>query len=114
MLPGLKGTRMSKGLSQEELSEESGVHRDTIHKLETGQRPARPATIKRLAAALGVGTEELTKAQKEENVEMMETAKRVEVTVRWEDRDGRFSGSASIFGSLEITRGTTASIVAKT
>jgi len=102
MLPGLKGTRMSKGLSQEELSEESGVHRDTIHKLETGQRPARPATIKRLAAALGVGTEELSKAQKEENVERMETAKRVEVTVRWEDRDGRISGEVLRFRGEEI------------
>ena len=51
MLPGLKGTRMSKGLSQEQLSDESGVHRDTIHKLETGQRPARPATISGRAGA---------------------------------------------------------------
>jgi transcriptional regulator with XRE-family HTH domain len=60
MLHGLKRARTSKGLSQEELSEKSGVHRDTIHKLESGQRPARPATIRRLARALAVRTEELT------------------------------------------------------
>jgi transcriptional regulator with XRE-family HTH domain len=79
---------MSKGLSQEELSEESGVHRDTIHKLETGQRPARPATIKRLADALSIGTEELTKEHKEENVETTKTAEKVEVEVRWETEYG--------------------------
>jgi transcriptional regulator with XRE-family HTH domain len=60
MLHGLRRARISKGLSQQELSEKSGVHRDTIHKLESGQRPARPATIKRLANALAVKTEELT------------------------------------------------------
>ena len=60
MLHGLKKARISKGLSQEELAEKSGVHRDTIHKLEAGQRPARPATIRRLADALAVRTEELT------------------------------------------------------
>ena len=88
MLPGLKGTRISKGLSQEALSDVSGVHRDTIHKLETGQRPARPATIKRLADALGVGTEELTKDSKEETVERIKTKEKVEVNVQWETEYG--------------------------
>jgi transcriptional regulator with XRE-family HTH domain len=60
MLHGLRRVRISKGLSQEDLSEKSGVHRDTIHKLEVGQRPARPATIRRLANALSVSTEKLT------------------------------------------------------
>src|SRR5215208_5513059 len=60
MLHGLKRARISKGLSQEELADKSGVHRDTIHKLESGQRPARPATIRRLANAVAVKIEELT------------------------------------------------------
>ncbi len=54
MLPSLKFERHVAGLTQEKLAERSGVHRDTIQKLETGQRPALPTTIKRLSEALGV------------------------------------------------------------
>ncbi len=60
MLPGLRTERVAAGLTQEELAEASGVHRDTIVKLEAGDRPARPPTIKKLAAALGVETRKLT------------------------------------------------------
>ncbi len=67
MLPGLRYERHVAGLSQEQLAEKSGVGRDTIQKLETGQRPARPATIKRLADALGVRTEELTQNKEGRN-----------------------------------------------
>lgn len=89
MLPRLRTERLAKGLTQGELSEVSGVHRDTIQKLEAGQRPARPATIKKLAAALGVGTEMLAKNQKEETMEQTMTAeKRVQVEVRWETEHG--------------------------
>jgi len=88
MLHGLKRVRITKGLSQEALSEESGVHRDTIHKLETGQRPARPATIKKLADVLGIGTEELVTTQKEETMELTSASKKVEVEVRWETDRG--------------------------
>jgi transcriptional regulator with XRE-family HTH domain len=59
MLPGLKHERYAAGFSQEALAEKSGVHRDSIQKLETGQRPARPATIKKLAEALRVNTRKL-------------------------------------------------------
>jgi len=41
-------------MSQEELAERSGVARDTISKLETGQRGAYPSTIRKLAAGLEV------------------------------------------------------------
>jgi transcriptional regulator with XRE-family HTH domain len=41
-------------MSQEELAEKSGVARDTISKLETGQRGAYPSTIRKLAAGLEV------------------------------------------------------------
>lgn len=55
----LRDVRIEKGMTQEELAERSGVHRDTILKLETGQRDARPATLKKLADALGVRSEEI-------------------------------------------------------
>jgi transcriptional regulator with XRE-family HTH domain len=54
MLPGLKFERHVAGLTQEKRAERSGVHRDTIQKLEIGQRPALPATIKRLSEILGM------------------------------------------------------------
>jgi transcriptional regulator with XRE-family HTH domain len=41
-------------MSQEDLAERSGVARDTISKLETGQRGAHPSTIRKLAAGLDV------------------------------------------------------------
>jgi transcriptional regulator with XRE-family HTH domain len=41
-------------MSQEQLAEKSGVARDTISKLETGQRRAYPSTIRKLAAGLDV------------------------------------------------------------
>jgi transcriptional regulator with XRE-family HTH domain len=41
-------------MSQEDLAEKSGVARDTISKLETGQRGAYPSTIRKLAAGLDV------------------------------------------------------------
>ncbi len=59
MLPGLRYERHAAGLSQEELAERSSVHRDSIQKLETGHRPARPITIKKLADALGVDPRKL-------------------------------------------------------
>jgi transcriptional regulator with XRE-family HTH domain len=59
MLPGLRYERHAAGLTQEQLAEKSGVGRDTIQKLETGQRPARPATIKKLSEALGVDAHKL-------------------------------------------------------
>ena len=41
-------------MSQEDLAVKSGVARDTISKLETGQRRAYPSTIRKLAAGLDV------------------------------------------------------------
>ena len=41
-------------MSQEDLAEKSGVARDTISKLESGQRGAYPSTIRKLAAGLDV------------------------------------------------------------
>ena len=41
------------------LAEESGVHRNTISKLENGRGGAHPGTIRKLADALDVDTTEL-------------------------------------------------------
>lgn len=53
-LPWLRDLRRRAIMSQEELAEKSGVARDTISKLETGQRRAYPSTIRKLAAGLDV------------------------------------------------------------
>jgi transcriptional regulator with XRE-family HTH domain len=53
-LPRLRLIRQGAVMSQEELAERSGVARDTISKLETGQRGAYPSTIRKLAAGLDV------------------------------------------------------------
>lgn len=53
-LPGLKRAREAVPMTQEELATASGVSRITIARLETGRSEARPATTRRLAAALKV------------------------------------------------------------
>ena len=53
-LPHLRNMRQRAVMSQEDLAEKSGVARDTISKLETGQRGAYPSTIRKLAASLDV------------------------------------------------------------
>jgi transcriptional regulator with XRE-family HTH domain len=53
-LPHLRNLRRRAVMSQENLAEKSGVARDTISKLETGQRRAYPSTIRKLAAGLDV------------------------------------------------------------
>ena len=53
-LPWLRNLRRRAVLSQEDLASRSGVARDTISKLETGQRRAYPSTIRKLAAGLDV------------------------------------------------------------
>jgi transcriptional regulator with XRE-family HTH domain len=51
----LRELRLDQGLSQEELHQMTGVSRDTISKMETGDRPnPHPRTLRRLASALGV------------------------------------------------------------
>ena len=50
----LRVLRMRAVMSQEQLADMSGVARDTISKLETGQRRAYPSTIRKLALGLDV------------------------------------------------------------
>ena len=58
-LPGLKGLRRRRAMSQRELAELAGTTQGSIWQLETGRRGAYPQTIKRLCRALGVAPEDL-------------------------------------------------------
>jgi transcriptional regulator with XRE-family HTH domain len=52
-LTRLKAIRERKALTQEELAAKAGINRVTLARIETGAEPF-PATIRKLAAALGV------------------------------------------------------------
>jgi transcriptional regulator with XRE-family HTH domain len=58
----LRELRRRRVLTLRELEEESGVSYNTVWRLENGYREARPSTIRRLAAALGVEASELVVA----------------------------------------------------
>lgn len=51
--------RRSKGLSQEELAERSGLHAIAITYIETGKRVPRLDTVFKLAEGLGIDVSEL-------------------------------------------------------
>jgi transcriptional regulator with XRE-family HTH domain len=55
----IREARENKVLSQVDLAEASGVSRTTIIEIEQGKVTPRPATVRRLAKALGVPPEEL-------------------------------------------------------
>ena len=58
----LREIRLDRGLSQEELHEMTGVSRDTISRMETGDRPnPHPRTLRRLSQALGVSVADIRK-----------------------------------------------------
>ena len=59
----LRQLRVERALSLRALGERSGVAFATINKLENGHRPARLATIRKLAEALGVEPRELMKRE---------------------------------------------------
>lgn len=61
----LRELRRLRVLTLRELEEESGVSYNTIWRLENGHRQARPSTIRRLAAALGVEASELVVARED-------------------------------------------------
>ncbi len=50
----VKRIRTMRGMNQVDLAEASGVSQNTISEIETGRRKARPATLGKLARALGV------------------------------------------------------------
>jgi transcriptional regulator with XRE-family HTH domain len=53
-LETLRRIRTMRGMNQVELARASGVAQNTISEIETGRREARPATLRKLADALGV------------------------------------------------------------
>jgi len=59
----LRQLRVERALSLRSLGERSGVTFATINNLENGNRPARLATIRKLAEALGVEPKELMKEE---------------------------------------------------
>jgi transcriptional regulator with XRE-family HTH domain len=59
----LRKLRQMRVLTLRELEEERGVSYNTIWRLENGYRQARPSTIRKLAAALGVDPAKLVVAK---------------------------------------------------
>ena len=54
MAAKLKALREQRGLTQEQLSEKSGVSRTYLARLETGRQDPTLSTLEKLAKALGV------------------------------------------------------------
>jgi transcriptional regulator with XRE-family HTH domain len=59
----LKALRRLRAMSQQELADAANVGRNTISRIERGETGAHGRTLRRLAAALGVGVEELVKVE---------------------------------------------------
>jgi transcriptional regulator with XRE-family HTH domain len=59
----LKKLREERVLSQRELARISGLTHTTVWRLENGFREARPGTIRKVAAVLGVEPRELIKRE---------------------------------------------------
>ncbi len=60
----LREIRLVRGYSQEELHKLTGISRDTISRLETGDRPnPHPRTLRKLAEALGVSVGDFRKRE---------------------------------------------------
>ena len=60
----LRDQREAKGLTQQELSDRSGVPRPTLAHLESGQGNPTLSVLSKVAAALGTGIEALVAASK--------------------------------------------------
>ena len=55
----LRHWRLYRALSQEELAQLAGITRESVNRIERGGHGARPATLRKLAAALRVEPHEL-------------------------------------------------------
>jgi transcriptional regulator with XRE-family HTH domain len=55
----LKEWRLRKALTQQELADKAGTTKANISRIEAGDQLPRPATVRKLATALGITTEEL-------------------------------------------------------
>jgi transcriptional regulator with XRE-family HTH domain len=56
----LKALREERGLTQQQLADQAGMHRFGVAKLERGEREPTWATVQALAKALGVSCEAFT------------------------------------------------------
>jgi transcriptional regulator with XRE-family HTH domain len=56
---GIRELRQRKLLSQRELAEKAGVSETTIVKLELGATRPQPRTLRKIAEALGIETEQM-------------------------------------------------------
>lgn len=65
-LPSLRELRRSRGLSQRGLGKLAKVSPGTVLRLEHGLRGAYPATVRKLASALGVTPAELVRGHRRE------------------------------------------------
>ena len=53
-LVGLTAAREAAGLNKKELAQRAGLSRETVNRIETLKRPAKPVTVRALATALKV------------------------------------------------------------
>jgi transcriptional regulator with XRE-family HTH domain len=63
----LKKFRLEKGLSQEELAHECGLHRTYVSSVERGERNISVDNMEKLAIALGVSLRELISSNDEKS-----------------------------------------------
>lgn len=74
--------RRGRNLIQSELAAKAGLALDTVNKLELGRTQPHPATIRKLAVALGVSVEALTRAGEVVESEASVTAAGVETRLQ--------------------------------
>lgn len=55
----IKAIRLEKEIMQKDLAQAAGVSSAFVHDLENGNRNARPATMRRIAEALGCTVDDL-------------------------------------------------------
>jgi transcriptional regulator with XRE-family HTH domain len=63
----LKKLRLEKGLSQEDLADECGLHRTYVSSVERGERNITVDNMEKLAIALGVDLKELIGSNEKES-----------------------------------------------
>ncbi len=63
-LSSLRELRRNRGLTQRELAKLAEVSPGSVYRLENGLRGAYPATLRKLAAALEVPTEDLVRERR--------------------------------------------------
>ena len=55
----LRRARLQRGMTQEEVGQQSGVHPTEVSRIEAGKHDPRVSTVERLAKAVGVSSSDL-------------------------------------------------------